>query len=509
MEQMTALMRPTLGPVGGIVAIAPLGDNGPPELLDSAATIAQRTLQLSDPFQNMGAMIVRNLALRVFEEAGDGVATAAILATALVRYAAPYIAASWNPAGLRRGMQRGLEISVAELRRQAESVELPSDIAAVARGAVGDEKLAAIIGEVVDSVGLDGAVLFENAIGPETECEYLDGTSWNEGYLSHFLLKPGETTARLLNPRILATDIPVERADQLVPVLDACLAAGDRSLLVIAPEVRDAAVGLLVLNRERGVLDHAMAVRAPSYGVVQSQILEDIAVATGGRCVSVQTADSLTSVTSTDLGRARHVWVTKNAFGILGGHGGKERIRARMAQAKAELKQVHDDPPAHAKLKERIGKLAATTAIVRVGARTPGEQAEVRLRVEAGVKAARLALEHGVVPGGGAALLACQPALEDSSSDEEERIGMRILAHALAEPMRTLVRNAGLDPEPLVNEARARGRGWSFDVLRHEWVNGLGGGLLDPVSVTLTALEAAVSAAAAALTAEVLIATAS
>ncbi len=506
---MTALMRPTLGPVGGTVAVAPLGNNGTPEVLDSAAMIARRTLQLPDAFENMGAMIVRDLALRVFDEAGDGAATAAILATAAVRYAAPYIAAGWNPAALRRGMQRGLEIASAELRKQAQPIGLPTEIAAVARGAVGDEKLAAMLGEVVDSVGTDGAILFENAVGQETVCEYLDGTSWNEGYLSYFLLKPGETTARLLNPRILATDIPVEWPEQLVPALEVCVAGGDRSLLVIAPEVRDPAVALLVLNRERGILDSAIAVRAPSFGATQSQILEDIAVVTGGRCLSAQTADSLTSVTSTDLGRARHVWVTKNAFGIVGGRGSKEQIRARMSQAKAELKEIHDDPPARARLKERIGKLAGTTAIIRVGARTPGEQAEARLRIEAAATAARLAVQHGVVPGGGAALLACVPALQGSRCEGEEGIGMGVLAQALAEPMRTLVRNAGLDPEPLVHQARCRGGGWSFDIVRREWVNGLRGGLVDPVSVTLTALDAAVSAATAALTADVLIATAS
>jgi chaperonin GroEL len=507
MDQMTALMRPTLGPVAGTVAIAPPGANAPPEVLDSAATIARRTLQLPDRFENIGAMIVRDLALRVFDEVGDGAATAAILATALVRSTAPCLAAGCNPTGLRRGMEHGLEIASAELRRQAQPIELPTEIAAVARGSVGDDKLARLIGEVVDSVGPDGAILFENAVGPHTECEYHDGVSWNEGYLSHFLLKPRETTARLLNPRILATDIPVERAEQLVPVLESCIGSGDRSLLVVAPEVRDAALGLLVLNRERGVLDSVMAVRAPSFGVAQTQIVEDIAVVTGGRCVRVQTGDSLTRVTAADLGRARHAWVTKNAFGILGGQGTKERIGARLMQAKAELKSTHNDPTARDMLKERIGKLAGTTAIVRVGARTPAEQPEVRLRVEAGVNAARLAVEHGVVPGGGAALLACVAKLQASDCRDDESVGMRILAGALAEPMRTLVRNAGLEPEPLLHKARCRGDGWSFDVVGREWVKGLSGGLLDPLSVTLTALEAGVSAASAALSSDVLIAT--
>src|SRR5262245_3609590 len=274
MAQMTALMSPTLGPIARTVAIAPIGDKGPPEILDSAAIIARRTLQLADPFEDMGAMIIRHLALRVSEQTGDGAATAAILANALVRAAQPCLAAGSNPVALRRGMERGLEIACAELRRQARMIELPSEIASVAAGAVGDQDVAEMIGEVVDAVGADGAILVENSAGPKTECEYVEGVRWNEGYLSHFLLKPGESTARLLDPRIHATDIALERADQLVPALEACVAAGDRSLLVIAPEVRDAALGLLIANRDRGVVDSVMAVKAPAFGVTQTQILE-------------------------------------------------------------------------------------------------------------------------------------------------------------------------------------------------------------------------------------------
>ena len=502
MTQMAALMRPTLGPVARTVAIAPIGSNGAPEILDNAAIIARRTLQLADPFENIGAMIIRHLALRVYEQAGDGSATAAVLATALMRAAVPCLAAGYSPISLRAGMERALDLARAELRGQAQAIELPSDIAAVAVGAVGDQHLAQVIGEAVDSVGSDGAVLVENAAGPRTECEYVDGVQWNEGYLSHFLLKPGETTARLLDPRVLVTDVPLAHSDQLVPVLEACVASGQRSLLVIAPEVGDRAVGLLVANRERGVLDTAMAVKAPSFGVVQIQILEDIAAVTGGRCFRAQAGDSLMKVTAEDLGRARHAWVSRYAFGITGGHGQKERIRARIAEAKAALKATENDPSARTKLTERIGKLAGTTAIIRVGAPTPAEQAELRPRVEAAVTSARLAVEQGVVPGGGAALVACMPVLEQASCRDDEGHGVRIAAQALAEPMRALLHNAGLDAEPILHEARRRGRAWSFDVLQRRWVRGM----FDPLAVTLTALEASVSAAASALTADVLIA---
>jgi chaperonin GroEL len=506
MGQMAALMRPTLGPVPRTVAIAPVGDSGPPEILDSAATIARRTLQLADPFEDMGAMIIRHLALRVFEQVGDGAATAAVLACALVREAMPCLAAGCSQAALRRGIERGLDIVRVELRRQAHSIELPSEIAAVALGAVADQKLAELIGETIDSVGTDGAILFENAAGPETESEYVDGVRWNEGYLSNFLLKDGESTARLLGPRILATDIPVERAEQLVPALEVCASAGERSLLVIAPEMRDSAVGMLVLNRQRGVLDSAIAVKAPSFGAQQSGILEDIAVLTGGRCLHAERGDSLVAITDHDLGRARHAWATRNAFGILGGGGAREQIRERIAAVKAELHVSGDDPNARDKLKERIGKLAGTTAIIRVGAPAPAEQAELRLRMEAAVTAARLAVEQGVVAGGGSALLACVPALQAGPCTDEEGLGIRILARSLGEPMRTLVGNAGFEPEPIVHEARRRDAGWAFDVLRAEWVDALPCGLVDPLAVTLAALETSVSAASSVLSAEVLIA---
>jgi chaperonin GroEL len=505
-ELMTALLRPTLGPVARTVAIAPIGDHAAPEVLDSGATIARRTLQLADPFEDMGAMIVRHLVLRMFEQVGDGTVTAAILTHALLRGATPSIAAGSSPVAIRRGMERGLQIARAELRAQAQPITLASEIAAVAFGAVHDQSLANMIGEIVDSVGPDGAVLFENSAGPTTEYEYVDGIRWNEGYLSHFLLKSGESTARLLNPRILVTDIPVERAEQLIPTLEACAAAGDRGILVIAPEVRDSAVGLLVNNREHGVLDHAMAVKAPSFGVLQTHILEDIAIFTGGRCFHAGWGDSLADVAEGDLGRARHAWATKDAFGIIGGLGTKERIRERISQARAELKLVHDDANARDKLKERIGKLSGATAIIRVGGPSPAEQAEVRLRIEAAVTAARLAVESGVVAGGGAALLGCAPPLEALTCESDECRGMRILARSLAAPMLTILQNAGLEPGPIVHEAHRRGSSWMFDVLRAEWSEVGNGCVVDPLAETETALEVAVSAAASAHTPQALVA---
>jgi chaperonin GroEL len=268
-------------------------------------------------------------------------------------------------------------------------------------------------------------------------------------------------------------------------------------------------VGLLVVNRERGVLDGAVAVKAPSFGPQRTRILEDIAAITGGRCVCQDRQARLADVTIDDLGKARQAWATRFAFGILGGQGSKVGIRQRVAEARAELETVEDDPLTSEKIKERIGKLAGTAAIIHVGAPGKSEQEELKFRIEAAVRAARSALRSGVVPGGGAAMLACIPALEAMDVSGDEAIGSRALVHALAEPMRTIVANAGLEVSSILHEARRRGasqvRECAFDVLQRQWVDKWSGGIVDPLAVALAALETSVSLAALALTSEVLV----
>jgi chaperonin GroEL len=511
MDRMTALLRPTLGPLPRTVAIGRLVGSGPPEILDSAATIARRTLQLPDPFEDMGGMLIRHLAWRVFEREGDGAATAAVLAQSLVHAGSRYIAAGGSPVAVRRGMERGLAVAVAELRNQARAIDGPSEIAGVVAGSVRNSRLASMIGEVVDSVGPDGSILVEDAQGTETIHEYIDGVRWNEGHVSAFLVRQDEVaaTTRLFNPRVLVTDYSLDRAEDLLPTLEACVGAGERNLLIVAPEIRDSAVGLLVVNRERGVLDGAIAVRAPSFGEQRTRILEDIAVITGGRCICRDRSERLADVRIDDLGRARQGWATRFAFGILGGQGSKTGIRQRIAEAKVELGAIEGDAATSQTIRERIGKLAGTAAIIRVGAPSKSEQEELKLRVEAAVRSARSALQEGVVPGGGAGLLACIPALEGLQVDADEAVGVRALMEALAEPMRVILGNAGLEAAPIVHEACVRAasnvKACVFDVLRREWVHGWEGGIVDPLTVTLAVLETSVGAAGVALTSEVLV----
>ncbi len=506
-DVMAAVVGPTLGPLARTVVIAGQFPTDPPEILDHAATIMRRTIQIGDPFADMGAMLIRHLAWTVFERAGDGAATAVTLAHALIHAAATPIAADADPMALRRGIERGLGVALRELQDQARPVESAAEVVRCIAGIIRDADLAATIGELVEAVGADGAVVIEEWQGTTTTADYIDGLRWPSGLLSSYLLKAGETVGRLHEPRILATDYPLTSAGDLLSTLEACVAAGERQLVVIAPEISTAALGLLIVNRERGVLDGALAIRAPGTGAQRARILEDIAVATGGKAFLATTGGRLSALTIADLGRARQVWATADTFSILGGRGEKGDIRRRISEAKAELRALAPDDDARRHVRERIGKLAGTAALVHVGAATETERTAVRARVEASVTAAQAALGEGAVAGGGGALLACVPALERFADDlrGDEALGVRLLARALPAPLRTIAANAGIDASALFGDAHPRPPGWTFDVLRRQWVDATDGGIIDPLPVVRAALEGAVSTVVMALTTAVLV----
>jgi chaperonin GroEL len=480
--------------------------SGGPEILDNAAVIARRTAQLANPFEDMGAMVIRHLVWRVHERAGDGTATAAVLAQSLMRAGSRLIAAGHSPVSIQSGIQCGLEAATRALRCQARPIDGPAAIQGVVRTLVrGETGIGDMLAEVVDSVGPDGAIMVEDAQGMHTSREYIDGVRWNAGFVSTFLLRSDEvTTSRVMNPRIFVTDHSLKGAEQLLPVLEACVAAGERNLFIVAAEVSDAAIGLLVANRERGVLDRVMAVKAPSFGAQRTRILEDIATITDGRCIRREQQDRLVDVTINDLGRARQAWATQFAFGILGGGGEKTMIRQRIAEAKTELTHAgSDDAYTSALIRERIGKLAGTAAIVRVGAPGRAEQEDLKLRIEAAIRSARAAFAEGVVPGGGKALLLCAQALEAVETSGEAAPGFRALARALTEPMRVIAVNAGFEASPIVDRARRDPQ--VFDVVRRTWVDPWEGGIVDPLTVMQAALETSVSAVTSALAADVLV----
>ncbi|MGE3272533.1 MAG: chaperonin GroEL [Chloroflexota bacterium] len=505
LDQMAALIAPTLGPVARTVAIAPIIGSEPPEVLDTAATIARRTIELADPFENAGAMMLRDLVLRVAEQAGDGGATTAVLTGALLHDGERLLAGGVDVVGLCQGLRDGLSIAVGELERQSWRIDHPDEIARVALHTVGDAHLAEMIGEILDTVGPDGIVLVEDAHGTETIHQYVDGVRWEGGYLSAHVLPPGETTARLLEPRILITDYAIQQPQELVPALEACVAAETPRLVVIAPEVQAQVISMLLANRDRGTLAGVLAVQAPSIGYQRTGILGDLAAITGGRFIHSEFGDRLERVTADDLGSARQVWATRQAFGIMGGRGDRAVIRQRLTDVRAELAAGQDDRSTIARLRERIAKLTGTGASIQVGGPTKRAQELLRQRVDAAVTSTRTALQAGVVAGGGGALLACARTLECQATSGPHGDGIRLLARALSAPARVIIRNAGRDSIAIVHQGRKQPPGMAYDVLRDAWVDARETGLVEPLGVTRAALEAAVSTAATALTAEVVI----
>lgn len=496
---MTALVAPTLGPTARTVAIDSLVSQTP-EILDSGATIVRRTIQLADPFEDMGGMLVRHLLLTVFERVGDGTATTAVLTRALVHGLERYIAGGGDVRQVERGLRCALEIALDELAVLAQPIAGAEAIANVVAAVVHGPRIAQVVGEILDATGADGAVIVEGGEALETTYEYIEGVRWDEGLVSEALLSGGETSARLIEPRILITDCALQRAEQLMPALEACAAGGERRLLVVAPEVGEPVIALLAVNRERGVFERVAAVRAPSTGDLRQAILGDLAVVTGARLLQAA-AGGLTGVTLADFGSARQAWATRQAFGVVGGRGARGPIRQRVAEARAELSRVGGDRHLRSMTQQRIGKLLGLGAVVRVGAATPLAREELLWRAEAGVTAARLALQEGVVPGGGAALVACGAALRAGRLAGDEGVATTILADALSTPMRTIARNAGFgEPGAIIEQARRRGPPWTFDVVRGIWVDAWQTGLVDPLAVTRTALVTSVSMACAAMT---------
>ena len=493
--RMSWLAGLTYGPTPRTVAIQRLVSRGPPEILDSAATIARRTIQLPDAFENTGAMLVRDTLLRVHERVGDGTALTAVLLHSVLREASRHLTGDGANAELRSELHHGLTRLRSALQEQARPIDEVTSIQALVAGLVSDPCAADVLAEVLEAVGAEGVVMVETGQAIETTREYVDGVRWDEGYLSTYFVTDGSGIARVLQPCVLITDLPVEHADQLVPLLEACVGMSRRQLLIVAPEMRDPAVRLLLANRQRGVLEGVVAVRAPgAYEPQREQILEDLALLTGARYVRVAAGDRLESISAADLGSARQAWARHDRFAILGAAGDRPAIRARALAVRAELGRVHDEPARRMWLQKRLGNLSGVAAVVRVGGATDVEREERRLRVEAAMQSGRLALREGVVPGGGAALIECASALT------RDTVAERVLVRALSDPLRRIAQLAGCDPSTVANQARCHPR-LAFDAIRRSWTSTL----VDPYAVVSAALEASVSAAATAIGAEAII----
>jgi chaperonin GroEL len=504
-DTMSRLIRVTLGPRARTVAIQPVvGTNRPPEILDDGAIIARRTLQIPKPFEDMGAMIIRQLACKIGDTVGDGSATGVVIAQSVLEASIKYVAAGGNPMFVKRGIEKALPVALAELERQARPVDGPDDLRLVAAACSRDPRIASLIGEIFDIIGRDGIVTVENGHGTTIEREYVEGIQWDKGWVSPYLCTDTERMEISVENAVVAiTDRFLSKSEDVMPVLNAAYQQGERQLFLAAGDISGDALSTLVSNKQRGVMAIA-AVKAPGYGERRYRILEDIAVFTGARVLREDAGETMDHFTAGHFGRARRVWCSRDFFTVQEGMGDPTAIRRRINQIKIELPTVTDDYE-RGKMRERLGKLSGGMAILKVGSPTELEREEKKLQAEDAVAATRLALEGGVVAGGGAALLACIPAVEKLQLDGDEALGVEILARALEAPTRQIVTNGGFEPNPIIAELRLRPEGWGFDVIAGEIVDMRQAGIIDPLKMVYTALDTAVSTALMALTTDALV----
>jgi chaperonin GroEL len=493
----------TLGPRGRTVLLQ--RDYGAPAVVNSGVIVA-KSIELEDPFENMGAQMVREVAMRTSEMAGDGTTTATLLARAMVREGMKVVAAGMNPMDARRGIERATQVVVEELKRLAAPCRTSDEIAHVAAiSGNNDRSIGELIARAMDKVGREGAITIEDGSGVANELETVEGLQFDRGYLSAYFVTQAEKQVAVLDePLILLVDRKIGTVQELLPALELVAKQG-QPLLVICEELEGDALATLVVNHLRGVLK-CCAVRAPGFGERRRDMLEDLALVTGGQVMSEQVGLALDKVTPEHLGRAKRVEITKEHTTVIGGAGAAAGIAARVAQ----LKQAIDETTSkydREQLEQRVSKLAGGVAVVKVGAATEAEMKERKIRVEDALHATRAAVEEGIVPGGGVALVRCRralAALEEPNMDI--RAGMRIVERALEEPLRQIVRNAAEEDSVVLERVSAGEGAFGFNAQSREYGDLLEMGVIDPAKVVRLALQNASSIASLLLTTGCLIA---
>ena len=507
-DTLANAVKTTLGPKGRNVALDKKW--GSPTVTHDGVTVAKE-IELEEPFANMGAQLLKEAATKTNDVAGDGTTTATVLAQAIVNEGLKNVAAGANPMLLKRGIEKAAQAVVEEIKKMAVEVESREDIAHVAAISANDPEIGNLIAEVMEKVGKDGVITVEESkTGLAFETEYVEGMQFDRGYISpYFITDADRMEAVLENPYILIHEKKISSAQDLLPILEKVLQSGNRNLLVIAEDVDGEALATLVLNKLRGVFN-VVAVKAPGFGERRKAMLQDIAILTGGTVISEELGRKLETATLNDLGRAEKVIVTKDDTTIVGGKGDPEAIKARINQIKAQIETTTSDYDRE-KLQERLAKLAGGVAIIRVGAATETELKEKKHRVEDALSATRAAVEEGIVPGGGVALLAAQKALEGWLGLEgDEATGVKIVYRALEEPLRQIAHNAGQDGAVIIREVLRRQEEENnpylgYDVLADEYVDMVKAGIIDPAKVTRSALLNAASIGAMILTTEALV----
>jgi chaperonin GroEL len=496
-------VRVTLGPKGRNVILEKTF--GSPNVTKDGVTVAKE-IELEDKFENMGAQMLKEVASKTSDIAGDGTTTATVLAQSIYREGAKLVAAGNNPMELKRGIDKAVEVVIAELKKISKPTKDQKEIAQVGTiSANNDETIGTIIAEAMGKVGKEGVITVEEAKGMETTLEIVEGMQFDKGYISpYFVTNPEKMEAVLDEPLILINEKKISNMKDLLPILEQVAKMG-RTLLIISEDVEGEALATLVVNKLRGTLKIA-AVKAPGFGDRRKAMLEDIAILTGGQLISEELGIKLESISIKDLGSAKRVVIDKDNTTLVDGAGDKKEIEARVKQIRAQIDETTSDYDRE-KLQERLAKLVGGVAVINVGAATESEMKEKKARVEDALNATKAAVEEGIIPGGGVAFLRCLPALDAIKLEGERQFGVQIVKKALEDPIRWIVQNAGHDGSIIIEKVKNGKGGFGFDAAKDVFVDNMQkAGIMDPTKVARTALQNAASVAGLLLTTDCMIA---
>ena len=497
-DTLADAVKITLGPKGRNVVLD--RGFGAPMITNDGVTIAKE-IELKDPIENLGAQIVKEVATKSNDVAGDGTTTATVLAQALIKEGLKMVASGANPVFIRRGMEAASKKVIEELTKRAKKVESNEEIAQVGAISAGEVEIGQLIAQAMEKVGESGVITVEEARSLDTTLEVVEGMQFDNGYLSPYMVSDSERmVVEMDNPFILITDKKIANMKELLPVLEKTVETG-RPMLIIAEDVEGEALATLVVNKLRGTLNVA-AVKAPAFGDRRKAMLQDIAILTGGEVISEEKGIKLENTDINLLGQAKKVRITKDNTVIVDGLGVKEEIQARVGQIKNAIAETTSDYDKE-KLQERLAKLSGGVAVIKVGAATETEMKERKLRIEDALNATKAAVEEGIVPGGGTILIQIVKDIEDFKLSGEEGLGVEIVKKALSAPLRQIVINAGIDAGVVIEKVRNSENGIGFDAAKEEYVDMVKAGIIDPAKVTRSAIQNAVSVSSVLLTTEV------
>ena len=497
-------VKVTLGPKGRNVVLDK--KFGAPLITNDGVTIAKE-IELPDPFENMGAQLVREVSTKTNDVAGDGTTTATLLAQAMIREGLKNLAAGANPIVMKKGMAKAVETAVEAIKANSQKVNGTDDIARVGTVSSGDEFIGKLIAEAMEKVSADGVITIEESKTAETYSEVVEGMMFDRGYITPYMVTDTEKMEAVVDDAyILITDKKISVISDILPILEQLVQSG-KKLVIIAEDVEGEALSTLIVNRLRGTLN-VVCVKAPGFGDRRKEMLQDIAILTGGQVISEELGYELKSATVDMLGRARQVKVTKENTTIVDGSGDKQAIKDRVSQIRAQIAVTTSDYDKE-KLQERLAKLAGGVAVIKVGAATETEMKEKKLRIEDALNATRAAVEEGIVTGGGTAYVNAVPAVEKliGKVEGDEKTGVKIIVNALQEPVRQIAKNAGVDGSVVLEKIKSsRKVGYGFDAYKEVYCDMIGAGIVDPAKVTRSALENAASVSSMVLTTEALVA---